>query len=235
MNFAERSWPACHSQLVLDRYLLGELPEAEAASLRAHVEGCEKCRGAIEQLRPEPLPPLRLVPGAVVVPLRPAARRRWPRIAAAAAASVAMAASVALVARRPGERTKGPGFSLSMYVQHGGEVRLAAPGEAVATGDAVRFAVSAPAAAYVAVLSVDPRGRASVYFPLGPRAEPVAAGRDVALPLATRLDDSAGEERVMGLFCASPIELEPVRAALQRGGDFVPDGCQVTRWSFSKR
>ena len=229
MNFAEPLWRACHSQLKLDRYLLGELPEAEAAEMRVHVESCEACRAAVEQMRPEPLPPLRVVP----LPLRRA--RKWPRIAAAAA-GLAAAAGALLVAQRPaGERVKGPGFSLSMYVQHGGDVRLAAPGERVEAGDAVRFAVSAPAATYVAVLSLDPRGRASVYFPLGPSAEMVDAGRDVPLPVATRLDDSAGEERVVGLFCPSPVALEPVRAALQRGGDFVPDGCQVTRWSFTKR
>jgi len=184
--------------LKLDRYLLGELAEVEAAGVRAHVAGCDACRAALEAMRPEPLPPLRVVP----LPLqRP---RRWPRIAAAAA-GLAAAAGVLLVVQRPaGERTKGPGFSLSMYVQHGGDVRLAAPGEQVAAGDAVRFAVSAPSATYVAVLSVDPR-------------------------------DSAGEERVVGLFCSSPVAIEPVRAALQRGGDFVPDGCQVTRWSFTKR
>ena len=229
MNFAEPLWQACHSQLKLDRYLLGELAEVEAAGVRAHVAGCDACRAALEAMRPEPLPPLRVVP----LPLqRP---RRWPRIAAAAA-GLAAAAGVLLVVQRPaGERTKGPGFSLSMYVQHGGDVRLAAPGEQVAAGDAVRFAVSAPSATYVAVLSVDPRGRASVYFPLGPSAGMVDAGRDVALPVATRLDDSAGEERVVGLFCSSPVAIEPVRAALQRGGDFVPDGCQVTRWSFTKR
>jgi hypothetical protein len=114
-------------------------------------------------------------------------------------------------------------------------VRRAGPGETVAPGDALRFAVSAPAKAYVAVLSLDPKGHGSVYFPLGARAEAVGPGAEVALPLGTRLDATVGEERIVGLFCSSPVELEPLRVQLERGIPLDPDGCQVTRWSFVKR
>jgi hypothetical protein len=58
----------------------------------------------------------------------------------------------------------------------------------------------------------------------------------VALPLATRLDATVGEERVMGLFCDRPVELEPLRAGLEAGaGEAIPEGCKVTRWHFVKR
>jgi hypothetical protein len=53
--------------------------------------------------------------------------------------------------------------------------------------------------------------------------------------LGTRLDATVGEERVVGLFCSSPVELEPLRIQLERGGALAPEGCQVTRWSFVKR
>ncbi len=121
-----------------------------------------------------------------------------------------------------------------MYVQHDGEVRRAGPGETVAAGDAVRFAVSMPRAAYVAVLSVDSKGSGSIYFPLTARAALLSAGQDVALPLSTRLDATVGEERLIGLFCSSPVELAPLRQGLERGLDRFPEGCQVTRWSFIK-
>ena len=114
-------------------------------------------------------------------------------------------------------------------------MRRAGPGETVAAGDAVRFAVTTPAKAYVAVLSLDPDGHGSIYFPLGARAEPVEASAEVALPLGTRLDATVGEERIVALFCSSPIELEPLRVQLERSGVSAPDGCQVTRWSFVKR
>jgi hypothetical protein len=180
---------------------------------------------------------LRLVPSADAGGPAGAGRPRrasWRLPAAAAAAGLAAAASVLLLLR-PAERTKGPGFALGMYVQHGSEVRRAGPGEVVAPGDAVRFAVTTPAGGYVAVLSLDPKGRGSVYYPLGARAAPVAAGAEVLLPLGMRLDGTLGEERIMALFCTSAVELEPVRAALEGGNEHVPVGCQVARWSFVKR
>ena len=227
---ADRLWPACLSALHLDRFLAGELDELGARRVHQHVLVCPGCAGALQAMRAARDEPLRLLR---VVPL-PARARRVPRVAAAGVA-LAAAASLLLLVRAPGERLKGPGFSLRMYVEHGGEVRPALPGEVVAPGDAVRFAVTAPAKGYVAVLSLDPRGRGSVYFPLGARAEAVEAAGEVALPLGTRLDASVGEERIVGLFCSSPVELEPLRIQLERGGALTPEGCQVTRWSFVKR
>ena len=55
------------------------------------------------------------------------------------------------------------------------------------------------------------------------------------LPLGTRLDHTLGKERIVGVFCSFPIELEPLRIQLERGSDSAPQGCQVTRWSFVKR
>ena len=229
-SLAERSWQACLSALMLDRFLAGELEGAEAARVRGHVSGCARCGAALDGLRKasaEPLPPLR------VVPLPP--RSRVPVRAAAAIVGLAAAASVLLVVRTPGTRLKGPGFSLGMYVSHSGQVRRTAPGEAVAPGDAVRFAVTTPTDVHVAVLSLDAKKHGSIYFPAGGRAELVHAGSDVPLPLGTRLDETTGEEHIVGLFCASPVELEPLRAGLERGDLQVPEGCQVTRWSFVKR
>jgi Putative zinc-finger len=228
-----RLWPACLSALHLDRFLMGELSGPDAERVRAHLAECARCTEAVSGLRmarEQPLPPLRMVP------LASRSRPRLWRRAAAAVVGLAAAASVVLVLRPPaGERVKGPGFSLRMYVEHDGQVRRAGPGEMVAAGDALRFAVTAPMKAYVAVLSLDPAGHGSVYFPIGARAAPVEGGGEVALPLGTRLDATVGEERIVGLFCSSPVELEPLRVQLERGGPSVPSGCQVTRWSFVKR
>jgi hypothetical protein len=232
---ANAAWPACLSALRLDRWMAGELGPAEAEDVRAHVDGCARCTSAVESIAGERdrarLPPLRTVAA-------PAPRASRLRGIAALAGGLAAAAGL-LVLLRPdatADRAKGAGVGLAMYVLHGEAVRRTAPGEVVAPGDAVRFSVTTPEPAYVAVLSVDPAGRASIYFPAGPTAAPVPAGRDVALPLATRLDATVGEERVMGLFCDRPVELEPLRAGLEAGaGDAVPEGCKVTRWRFVKR
>jgi hypothetical protein len=238
MNLAATplSWNACLSALRLDRWMMGELEATDAETVGSHVASCATCstavagmRGVREEVRAFPIP-LSLV--------RPAPRRRV-ATGAVAGLGLALAASLVLVLRAPPatERPKGPGLGLAMYVQHGAEVRRAARGETVSPGDAVRFAVSTPTPAYVAVLSVDPAGRASVYFPQATHAAQVPAGSEVPLPLGTRLDATTGEERVLGLFCASPVELEPIRQALERGHDGVPlpADCQGLRWSFVKR
>ncbi len=235
-SFANAAWPACHSALRLDRWMAGELPGPEAEALSAHVAGCARCRDAVASLTEARdrtvLPPLRA---------RPAARRapRWFSWTGVGAAGVAAAAALLLVVVRPAldpGRLKGAAPGLGMYVQHGDTVRRAGAGERVAPGDAVRFSVTLREPAYVAVLTLDPTGAASVYYPGGDRAEPVNPGTDVALPLATRLDATVGEERVFGLFCDRPVELEPVRAKLAAvASGFVPPGCRVTRWSFEKR
>lgn len=238
MNLATTplSWNACVSALRLDRWMMGELDASDTETVGTHVSSCAACstalagmRGVREEVRALPLP-------AAII--RPAPRRGVPG-AALAGLGLALAASLVLVLRGPPatDRSKGSGLALTMYVQHGGEVRRAAPGEHVSPGDAVRFAVSTPTTAYVAVLSLDPAGKASVYFPQAARAAEIHAGTEIPLPLGTRLDDTIGEERLLGIFCAAPVELEPIRAALERAEDAapLPAECQGLRWSFVKR
>ena len=232
-TFASAAWPACLSAFTLDWWMAGELPPADAERVGAHLEGCPRCAAASQSLRDgrdaTSLPPLRTATGP-----RWAARRRG--IAALAAGLAAAGVVLWLRPEGSGERVKGGAVGLGMWVQHGDAVRRAAPGEVVAPGDAVRFSVTTRHPAWVAVLSLDPAGRASIYFPEGTYAARIAAGADVALPLATRLDATVGEERVLGLFCDCPVELEPLRAAMERSGDAAaPQGCEVTRWSFVKR
>jgi Domain of unknown function (DUF4384) len=243
MPLLERAWPACLSALQLDRWMVGELKQREADLVRVHVSVCERCARAVDAMRADrdatELPRLRLL--SIAPPISPAGERRstraWKVRAAAAVAGLAAAASLLLVVSPPrrGERIKGPGFALAMYVQHADEVRRVGPGEAIATGDAVRFTVTTPVQAYVAILSVDAKGRASIYFPIAARAQPLPAGEDIPLPLGTRLDETVGEERVVGLFCSSAVELEPVRARLEAGSASFPQECQVTQWTFVKR
>ncbi len=230
---ANASWQACLSALRLDRWLAGELPPAEAEEVRAHVASCTSCSGASASMREareaEPLPPSRLD-----APPRPARR---PRLALGGAGlAVAAGLLFLLLPDGTGERTKGTGVGIGMWVRHGEEVRRAAPGETVALGDAIRFVVTTPRRAWVAILSLDPAGRGSVYFPGGERAAEVDAGVDVPLPVATRLDETPGEERILGLFCDRPVVLEPLRSKLERDGALRPTGgCEVIEWRFEKR
>ena len=242
-------WTACTSSLELDRFLLGELSGPDAERVRAHVESCERCAPVVAQMRAqreEALPPLRMNPPLKLVasapdepraiPMKPRAPRWWPRIAAAGAGMAAAALALIALQPPPAERTKGAGgFSIAMYVQHGDEVRRAGPDERLQGGDAIRFSVTAEASGYAAILSLDAAGTASVYFPQTERAAALGAGADVALPISTRLDATVGEEKIVGLFCNSPIELAPVKESLARGSLELPRGCQISRLNFVKR
>ena len=46
-----------------------------------------------------------------------------------------------------------------------------------------------------------------------------------------------GEERIWALLCREPVELEPLRAQLERGRDEAlhSEGCRVIPWRFVKR
>lgn len=230
-------WPACLSAFRLDRWMMGELPPPDAESVKEHLSGCPTCTETVtgmrtvrEEVRTLPLPS---IPG-----MAPLARPRTPRLVVAGLA-LALAASLVVALRpdAPVDRLKGSGVALGMYVQHGDEVRRAGPGEVVSPGDAVRFSITTPVPSYVAVLSVDPAGRAFIYFPEGGRTVRVPAGPEVPLPLGTRLDQSIGEERLLALFCTTPVELEPVRRTLEQAGEAapIPPGCQGVQWSFVKR
>jgi hypothetical protein len=217
--------------------MMGELPPPDALAVKEHLSGCTTCtetvagmRAVRDEVRTLPLPS---IPG-----MAPPARPRTSGLVLGGLA-LALAASLVVALRpdTPLERPKGGGVALGMYVQHGDEVRRAGPGEVVSPGDAVRFSISTPVPSYVAVLSVDPAGRAFIYFPEGGRTVRVPAAPEVPLPLGTRLDETVGEERLLALFCTAPVELEPVRRTLEQAGEAapLPPGCQGVQWSFVKR
>src|SRR5262249_23948756 len=142
------------------------------------------------------------------------------------------------IGRQPVEvrstRIKG-GPRLSYFVQRDARTRPGAAGEAVRPGDTLIFAISSPSPGFVAVLSFEQPGKASVYFPSDPRAERVHAGPAVVLPLATVLDEAVGTKQIYGLFCPSAEALGPVRGELAATGVLrAPDGCTVDTLTLSK-
>jgi anti-sigma factor RsiW len=220
----------CVSDLVLDELVVGELTPGEEHAASTHLKSCVACGERLESLRErrDPLPPL----------AAPRPVRRWlPRLALGGAA---MAAGLALVVvLRPAEiastRSKGNGQRLTLFVKHGGETRQGGSAETVRAGDTLSFATSSPQASFVAVLSHDGPGKASVYFPSGGRAARVEGGHEVILPTATVLDDEAGTEQLYALFCSTPEALEPLRSALATSGVLpLPAGCAIDTLTLSK-
>jgi hypothetical protein len=221
---AERS-PACLSRLHCDQLLNGELEDR--ADLKAHQAGCARCTALLARHREER--------AGFAVPLRrPRRRRRWITPLAAAAAVL----GVWLVASRdrraaPEARSKGrPG--LAFYVKHGDAVRPGGPGERVAPGDAINFAASTERPSFLAIVSVDGARHVSVYYPEGPAAAPLPAGRDQVLTLSVVLDDVLGLERLVGVFCDRPIAVAPLEAAVASGAE-LPEGCVADAVMIEKR
>jgi hypothetical protein len=115
---------------------------------------------------------------------------------------------------------------IGFYVKRGEQVVRGMSGEKVHQGDRLRFTYSSDTASHLGLIYHHARG-ATTYFPLEARAAAVRPGHDVALDFAIELDADLGVERVFALFCANPIALEPVRAALQATGR-LPDLADCT-------
>lgn len=184
------------SWLRLERYALGELPEAEGSSVAAHLEECEACRACMLEIRertPAALPELPAHLGAAAIPWW---RRRGLRVAWAggfAAAAAAAALVIVLSARGsgvneggalPGRRVamKGGDVVLDLVRERGGSVAYEPDTFLAEDRFAIRFTCPHTAALHVDV-AVYQDGEAS--FPLPPTV--VECGNRVALPGAFRI------------------------------------------------
>jgi hypothetical protein len=249
--------------LQLDALALAELAELQAAKARAHLTACAPCcerlavierdrahyRASRATANPLVLPRSSALhaPAAFarlrrkVAPRRPLFWRRFPVLRVAGAA-LGLAALVLLVRVQPWPfgsqttRTKGSSH-LEFFVRHRGAVRKGAAGEIVAPGDALRFAYFTNRPRHLAVLSLDPRGHASVYYPQEKRTIAIDAGQGALLPASTVVDESLGRERIWGMFCPRPVALEPIRAALEasRGRSGIPPECELDSTWLEKR
>lgn len=190
------------------------------------------------------------VPSTCPALLRPPApkRTKWrmPWVLGTGFAGIAMATAAVMFIAQPlqedpgKERRKGAGVRLGFWVKHGDAVRVGDDREVVHPGDSIRFSVTTDAPSYVTVLSLDAEGTASVYFPNpGDFDEPqsIDPGNQVALPIATRLDNVVGEEQVIGIFCKKPVDPTVLQQKLtEEGLGFsLPSSCDAELITFDKR
>lgn len=245
--------PGCPSDLALDRAHAGEADEPERARVQGHVAGCPRCtaRWQATEEAARALPSRRTGRESPGVWRSTTARRRrpWPWRAPARGAALALAAAaVWLVWARAGKgpspsreddlRSKGSA-RLGLFVKSGDRVRRGTDGEVVAPGDTLRFAVTAAADRWVAVLSRDGGGTASLYVPAGGPGTPmiaVTAGRDVPLPEGLELDGVLGREDLVGVFCDRPVPTgDLLRDLKATGAVHPPAGCAIDRLTIEKR
>lgn len=230
--------PECVSDYAFDRWLACQVAADQRRAIEQHVASCARCAGRQARLLGE-----REAWRARLVPAALGANQKPKRVALpAAAAALALAAAGMLIVRsgpvmpEDGVRSKGP-QSIGFYVKHGDAVRRGAHGEVVEPGDALRFLYTSEEDGFIAVLSVDAARRGAIYYPNEEaNAVAIAAGHDVPLPLSTVLDDVAGPEQIFGVFCASPVELEPLRRALERDATAAPPpGCRFDQLLIEKK
>lgn len=213
----------CLSQLIVERYLVGETSAEERVRVEAAIAACESCAGAVTEtradneafaLRPVPEPIRQLW-------TEPQPSFRWPRILAVAVPVAAAAVIAALVVpgliggtgegvenipgigQRAGDhQTTLKGFdagiepSLGFYVLRGDESVLGRPGEALREGDRIQFWYDVPRSTSGVVVGIDGRGAVTRYFPdSGGTAASLRYGKGHVIESSVILDDAVGAER----------------------------------------
>ena len=223
--------------LLLERLALDELPEDEAAALRARVAGdavLEERLGRI--VRDNRLALAEMWPVALAGRVRrarvPAHETRrppvlWLGLAAAAVAGAVFLPRVLAPAVRPGAlpatpaaeeiRHKGLGPRLRLFRKTKEGSETLADGALCRPGDLIRVSYHAEGQVYGAILSVDGRGAVTLHLPTrGTQAVALRSGEAVLLDQAYELDDAPRFECFYLVTGAAPFDLEPVRTAVAR-------------------
>jgi hypothetical protein len=221
----------------LERYLLGELPDAELQAVRAALErdaGLRERLAALERSNEELLarhPPRVVAPAISGRAAGPAPRpRSAPRLAFAAALGMA-ALAVGLSVTAPWReerladpiletagdttRIKGGPPRLVLYRRGTAGSELLASGATARQRDVVQIGYQAAGRRYGVIVSIDGRGAVTRHLPVaGPSAAELAAG-SVVLPQAYELDDAPRFERFHFIAADQPFEVETVLQALR--------------------
>lgn len=158
------------SAMRLRRFAAGELPAAESARVREHLQGCARCQATMDELRAEQNALRAAVPfdgfaaGVAEKLARVPARRTWSRLVPlAAAAGIVLAAGLSL--RRAddgGFRSKGAA-SAQLFVKDARGVHALAPGEAVAQGAQLLVSLTPAGSSTVEVTLVEPQETTVLY------------------------------------------------------------------------
>jgi hypothetical protein len=207
----------------LERLAADDLPEAEAASLRARLTPQDEARLAeLQRSNAEIL--AALPPTAVAAEVRGRASRskRWPLWPILIPATAAAALLVFVAVPRPFgpanpaddvTRIKGLAPQLVAFRDTPAGPEELAPGATVRAGDVLQLRYQAAGQGYGAIVSIDGRGGVTLHLP--EREGDGAALRVPAAPLphSYQLDDAPGFERFIFVTSAEPFEVAAVLAA----------------------
>jgi hypothetical protein len=219
------------SSETIDLLLLSALSAPETNDAKAHLDGCEQCRGRWQSLnadkqRFEQFVFARTLPKVEerVAQARGGVFERFkvkvwlPAFGLAAALGV-----VALTG--PGTQTEDDVYvglkgspQVEVYAVRGaGQAFAVNAGAELQPKDRIRFVVNPSGAKHVLVVSRDGAGVFSVYHPFGgTQSQPVTGGQvQLELPGSVELDDTLGAEVLVVAFSEDPVTVDAVRAAME--------------------
>lgn len=216
---------------LVERLAAGDLPEAEAAAVRARL-AAEGGTSRLDALRADDAA-FRVAhpPGPALEEIRrragrsesPAARRARLRLFVPALAAAAAAALVVLLPRAaigPGadpDGTRAKGLEPHLLIYRQAEAGPLPDGATARAGDLVRLAYVAAGARYGVVVSVDGRGAVTLHWPEGGgAAAALREGGTVALEHAYELDDAPRFERFFLVTGDGPFDAGAVVEAARR-------------------
>jgi hypothetical protein len=232
--------------LVLERYRLGELPDAEAEGLRRRLGSDPELLARLEALEHSDAEIRRRYPPGWLAERirdrRPAATPETPRprpalvrhwavpVAVAAAASLLLVLAPPLLGPRPGgpvggrpipaesgDRIKGLPPALELFRKTPDGSEPLADGAVVRAGDLVRVGYRAAGHGFGVILSVDGRGAVTLHLPVrGDDAAALESGGTVLLDHAYELDDAPHFERFYFVTATEPFAVAPVVDAAHR-------------------
>ncbi len=211
MTITRQRAETCLSDLILDRWIAGEIREGTelSAAVKAHAASCSSCAARLQRLEAAKA----TFPAELWV-----ARARRPRRIVALGALSALAAALLLFLVRPPPPTERPkgGLALDVVVRHeDGRVEQLLPGSRVASGEAIRFRVSANDAGYLTIASLDSGPRVTLYYPDEGESLAIEAGRGQLLDGSITLDDTLGPERIVAMLCNRPLPRDVIQRSLE--------------------
>jgi hypothetical protein len=212
-----------HKDFELEQLLLGELPEAQARTLREALRTDPALAAKYAALSASNAQTLAQFPPRVVaaeVERRAAAshpRRALWKIMVPAFAAVAAALVVAVPYLNPvesdGIRLKGLEPALHVYRDRSGAIEELLPGAAARAGDRVQLRYVPAGKAWGVLLSIDGRGGVTMHFPLEANAAPRLEPGPSTLPRALQLDDAPQFERFIFITCEARPDVSRVLLA----------------------